>query len=75
MDEGYILSNKYRKIIFEGFALGEKNINNIAKKHRIILSVAKRITEEFNKMGIIEKNKNGYVLTQEGEKLASKLID
>ena len=70
MDEGYILSNKYRRTIFDGFASGEKDINMIAKKHRIIPSVAQRIVDDFINGGILEKKGNLYVLTKEGEKLA-----
>ena len=70
MDEGFILSNKFRKVIFEGLSTGETNINNIAKKHRIIPIVAQRIVNEFIKGGIVEKNNNRYILTKEGKKLA-----
>ncbi len=70
MEEGYILSNKFRRAIFDGFASGETNLNIITKKHRIILNVAKRITEDFISGGILEKKGNKYVFTKEGEKLA-----
>lgn len=70
MDEGYILSNKYRRAIFDGFASGHKDINMIAKKYRIIPSVAQRIVDDFINGGILEKKGNVYVLTKEGEKLA-----
>jgi hypothetical protein len=70
MDEGYILSNKYRRAIFDGFASGYKDINMIAKKYRIIPSVANRIVDDFINGGILEKKGNVYVLTKEGEKLA-----
>jgi len=70
MDEGYILSNKYRRAIFDGFALGESDLKLIAKKHRIIISVARRIVDDFIDGGILEKKGNKYLLTKEGEKLA-----
>jgi hypothetical protein len=70
MDEGYILSNKFRRAIFDGFASGETNLIVITKKHRIILNVAKRIADDFIKGGILEKKGNRYILTKEGEKLA-----
>jgi len=56
MDEGFILSNKYRRSIFDELASGETDINRIAKKHRIIIQVAERV--------------NRYILTDKGEKLA-----
>jgi len=70
MDEGYILSNKFRRVIFDGFASGETNLNIITKKHRIIINVAKRIADDFIRGGIIEKKGNKYILTKDGEKLA-----
>jgi predicted transcriptional regulator len=70
MEEGYILSNKFRRAIFDGFASGETDLNRITKKHRIISNVAKRIVEDFIGGGILEKKGNGYQLTKEGERLA-----
>lgn len=70
MDEGYILSNKFRRAIFDGLASGESDLNLIAKKHRIILNVAKRVVNDFINGGILEKKGNKYVLTEEGKKLA-----
>ena len=70
MDEGYILSNKFRRVIFEGLVSGEKNINLISKKHRIALIITKKIIDDFIKNKIIKKKGNVYLLTEEGEKLA-----
>ena len=69
IDEGFILSNKFRRIIFDCFIAGESNINYISKKHRIIPIVAKKVVDEFINNGIIEKKGNRYILTKEGEKL------
>ena len=69
MDEGYILSNKFRRAIFDGLASGETNLNVISKKHRIIINVAKRIADDFIRGGILEKKGNKYILTKEGERL------
>jgi len=74
MDEGYILSNKFRVAVFEGFAAGETNINTIAKKHRIIPNVARKIAEDLVKTGYLEKKDNKYMLTRDGERVASKII-
>jgi predicted transcriptional regulator len=70
MEEGYILSNKFRRVIFDGFASGETDLNRITKKHRIISNVAKRIVTDFIDGGILEKKGNKYILTKEGERLA-----
>ena len=74
MDEGYILSNKFRVAVFEGIATGETNINTIAKKHRIIPNVARKIAEDLVKTGYLEKKGNKYILTRDGEKIKSNLI-
>ena len=70
MDEGFILSNKYRRSIFDELASGETNINRIAKKHRIIIQVVERVANDFIKGDILEKKGNRYILTDKGEKLA-----
>jgi predicted transcriptional regulator len=70
MDEGYILSNKFRRVIFDGLSSGETNINFIIKKHRIIPNVAKKIIDDFIDGGILEKNGNRYILTKEGKRIA-----
>lgn len=73
MEEGYILSNKFRRTIFDGLANGETSIKMIAKKNRIFPNIAQRVADDFIKGGILEKKGNGYVLTKEGEKLASTI--
>jgi predicted transcriptional regulator len=73
MDEGYIISNKFRREIFDSLVSGEKNIRFIAKKHRIIYTVAENIIKDFVKNGIVEKKQEGFVLTKDGEKLAEKI--
>jgi hypothetical protein len=71
LDEGYIFSNKFRKIVFEGVASGESNIKNIAKKHRIIQNVAIKVAEDLTKNKYFEKKGNFYILSKDGEKIAS----
>lgn len=69
MDEGFILSNKYRRAIFNEFASGETNILRIAKKHRIFPTIANRVVDDFIKGGLLEKKGKAYNLTKKGEKL------
>ena len=73
MDEGYILSNKFRKIIFDGLASGDTNIERIAKKHHIIKNVAIKVVEDFKIGGLVEKKGNKYILTKEGKKIAANI--
>lgn len=75
MDEGFILSNKYRRVIFDGLASGETSIDIIAKKHRIIPLVARKVAGEFINGGVLEKKGNRYILTEEGKKLAAKISE
>ena len=73
MDEGFILSNKYRRAIFDELVVGETDINRIAKKHHIIPLVARKVANEFINGEILEKKGNKYILTKEGEKLAASI--
>ncbi|UCH71616.1 MAG: hypothetical protein JSW62_04255 [Thermoplasmatales archaeon] len=71
MDEGFILSNKFRRVILDELASGETNIDRIAKKQRIIRNVAKRVVDDFIDGGILEKKGNKYILNDEGKKLVA----
>jgi predicted transcriptional regulator len=73
MDEGFILANKFRRVIFDELASGETNLTRIAKKNRIIPRVAQRIMDEFVTGGIVEKKGNQYVFTDEGKKLVDEI--
>lgn len=73
MDEGYILANKYRRAVFEELASGEGNIVRIAKKHRIILFIAKQVIQEFEREDIVKKQQGCYLFTKKGEHLRQSL--
>jgi len=73
MDEGFILSNKFRRGVFAELVSGETDIERIAKKHHIIRNVAIRIADDFIREEIIEKKGNRYFLTKDGEKLAANI--
>jgi len=73
MDEGFILSNKFRRAVFAELVSGETDIERIAKKHHIIRNVAIRIADDFIREEIIEKKGNSYFLTNDGEKLAANI--
>jgi predicted transcriptional regulator len=73
MDEGFILSNKFRRAVFAELVSGETDIERIAKKHHIIRNVAMRIADDFIREEIIEKKGNRYFLTNDGEKLAANI--
>lgn len=73
MDEGFILANKFRRVIFDELAAGETNLPRIAKKNHIIPRIAQRIIDEFVCGGIVEKKGNTYVFTEEGKKLVETI--
>ncbi len=73
MDEGFILANKFRRVIFDELVAGEADIRRIAKKNRIIPRVAQRVIDEFVTGGIVEKKGNTYVFTDEGNKLVDSI--
>ena len=73
MEEGFILSNKYRRVIFNELTSGETNLDRIAKKHHIIRRVVQRVIDEFMNNSIIEKKENTYILTEKGKKIAQNI--
>ena len=73
MDEGFILANKFRRVIFDELISGEVDIVHIAKKNRIIPRVAQRIIDEFISEGIVEKKGNTYIFTNEGKNLVEAI--
>jgi predicted transcriptional regulator len=73
MDEGFILANKFRRVIFDELVAGENDIKRIAKKNRLIPRVAQRIIDEFVTGGIVEKKGNLYQFTDEGKKLVETI--
>jgi predicted transcriptional regulator len=73
MDEGFILANKFRRVIFDELVSGETDIKRITKKNRMIPRVAQRIIDEFITGGIVEKKGNMYVFTDDGKKLVETI--
>ncbi len=73
MDEGYILSNKYRKAVFDGFASGETDISIISKKYHVFPRIAKKILNDFIENDIIIKNNNKFELSEKGKKIANNI--
>lgn len=73
MDEGFILANKFRRVIFDELVAGETDLGRIAKKNRLIPRVAQRIIDEFITGGIVEKKGNRFVFTDEGKKLVQTI--
>jgi len=73
MDEGFILANKFRRVIFDELVSGETDIKRITKKNRMIPRIAQRVIDEFITGGIVEKKGSMYVFTDEGKKLVKTI--
>lgn len=71
--EGFIVSDKNRKAVFQELASGESDPERIAKKHHLIGRVVERVMGEFREEGLVEDGEDGVVLTDEGERVAGEL--
>ncbi|HEX17083.1 MAG TPA: hypothetical protein ENG60_01525 [Thermoplasmatales archaeon] len=73
MEEGFILSNKFRKIIFDDLASGERDVRVISKKNHIPIKVVEEIVREMADARLVEIREGMCYLTREGERLAERL--
>ncbi|RLF43756.1 MAG: hypothetical protein DRN09_04285 [Thermoplasmata archaeon] len=73
MEEGFILSNKFRRAVFTEIVAGEHNVGRISKKHHIPLAIAEKTIKELVGAGIVKEENNRYTLTPDGEKVADKI--
>ncbi len=71
-EEGFILSNKFRKAVFLEVASGNRYVNTIAKKHHLFLKMAENAVIDLKENGII-KDSEGLELTDMGKKIFTKL--
>jgi predicted transcriptional regulator len=71
--EGFIISNKIRKAVFNEIASGEHSIDKIAKKHHLLPKLVDRAVAEITEGKLIEKHKEVYILTDHGKKILTKI--
>ena len=71
MDDGFILSNKFRRAVFNEIISGESDVVRIAKKHRIVSSVVEKIIGDFVNGNIVSEKNGRYFLTINGKKIAA----
>ena len=71
--EGFILSNKFRKAVFLEISSGENSLDRIAKKHRLLPQMVKKVAQEMVEKGLIKEKDGIFVLTDEGDKIFGKL--
>jgi predicted transcriptional regulator len=72
-EEGFILSNKFRKAVFLEVASGARRINEIAKKHHLFPKMVENAVADLKENGIIKEGGEGLELTDMGKKIFSKL--
>ena len=73
IDEGFILSNKFRKAILIELASREKKIKRIAKKHHLIERMVERAMKELEEEKIAREENGNYFLTDRGKKVLADL--
>lgn len=72
-EEGFILSNKFRKAVFLEVASGAKSINEIAKKHHLFPKMVENAVADLKENGIIADSQDGLELTDMGKKIFTRL--
>lgn len=73
MEEGFVLSNKFRKVIIDELAIGDADAETISKKHHIPISAIEKAINDLKKIGLVKENKDRYSLTKQGRKVVEKL--
>ncbi len=73
IDEGFILSNKFRKAILIELASGEKKTKRIAKKHHLIERMVERAMKELEEEKLVKEENGNYFLTDRGKKVLADL--
>jgi len=68
-----VVSDKNRQAVFVELASGEKDPVRIAKKHRLLAPAVERVLGEFEAEKLVRRDPSGYVLTEEGERVAADL--
>ena len=73
MEEGFILSNKFRKAVFNELSFSEVDVETISKKHHIPMSAVEKAIKDLQDAGLVKEDRGRYSLTKEGERIAEKL--
>lgn len=70
MEEGFVISNKIRRMVFREIQAGEGGIDLISKKCHLIKRSVETAVDELIKEGIIEKKEGKLSLTKKGERIS-----
>jgi len=73
MDEGFILANKFRRVIFDELISGEVDIVNIAKKNRIIHELLNALSTNLSWAVSSKKKETCMYLQMKGKNLLKRL--
>lgn len=67
-EEGFILSNKHRKAVFQEIAAGETSARTIAKKHRLHPAMVENAVSDLRQENLITGDSDSLALTEQGKK-------
>ena len=72
-EEGFILSNKHRKAVFQEIATGETSAKTIAKRHHLHHTMVENAINDLKEIKLITGHDNNLVLTSQGTKVFANL--
>ena len=72
-EEGFILSNKHRKAVFQEIATGEISAKTIAKKHHLHHTMVENAVRDLREIELVTGHDNNLVLTSQGTKVFADL--
>jgi hypothetical protein len=72
-EEGFILSNKHRKAVFQEIAAGASSAKTIGKKHHLHHTMVENAVRDLKEIGLITGSANELALTEHGIKVFADL--
>jgi len=70
VEEGFIVSNKVRRMVFKEIQAGVGDIDQIAKKCHLIKRSVETAVDDLIKGGVIDEKEGRLSLTKKGEKIS-----
>ena len=72
-EEGFILSNKHRKAVFQEIAAGESSAKTIAKKHHLHQTMVENAVNDLQEIGLVTGDDTTLALSEQGVKVFADL--
>lgn len=72
-NEGFVVSDRTRHIVFAAVVAGEADLDGIAKRHRVLGRAAARAATELAEAGLLAKAAGGWQVTEAGRETAEAL--